>query len=115
MIGLIWYPTRRRQPVFQSRVGVRGCNPEGGNDVRQGEESPAKQDQEGRRRHAVSAYPWMKRHKRYLSFRYIFPEIAAVWITFKRFVLRLVWFFTHPVDEFLDDIRDATAVAVCGP
>ncbi|MCA9024764.1 MAG: hypothetical protein KDA86_06090 [Planctomycetaceae bacterium] len=55
----------------------------------------------------MSAYPWMKRHKRYLSFRYIFPEIAAGWIQFKRFLLRVLWFFTHPIDEFLDDIRDA--------
>ncbi len=55
----------------------------------------------------MSAYPWMKRHKRYLSFRYIFPELAAGWIAFKRFLLRVLWFFTHPIDEFLDDIRDA--------
>ena len=54
----------------------------------------------------MSAYPWMKRHKRYLSFRYIFPELAAAWIIFKRFLLRVLWFFTHPVDEFLDDLRD---------
>ncbi len=55
----------------------------------------------------MSAYPWMKRHKRYLSFRYLFPELAAAWIQFKRVLLRILWFFTHPIDEFLDDIRDA--------
>ncbi|MBX3436217.1 MAG: DUF11 domain-containing protein [Planctomycetaceae bacterium] len=55
----------------------------------------------------MSAYPWMKRYKRNLSFRYVFPHITGGWITFCRALLRVEWFFTHPIDEFLDDVREA--------
>jgi hypothetical protein len=48
-----------------------------------------------------------QRRRRYLSFRYLFPEVVAPWLQFKRILLRVVWFFTHPIDEFLDDVRDA--------
>ncbi len=53
----------------------------------------------------MSANPWMKRHKRYLSFRYIFPRVAAAGISFRRGLLRMGWFFTHSLDELLDDVR----------
>ncbi|MGD9853511.1 MAG: hypothetical protein AB7U20_01035 [Planctomycetaceae bacterium] len=54
----------------------------------------------------MTMYPWLKRHKRYLSFRYLFPQVAAAWIILRRGLLRLVWFFTHPIDELLDDVRE---------
>ncbi len=53
----------------------------------------------------MSSNPWMKRHKRYLSFRYIFPRVAAAGISLRRGLLRAGWIFTRSIDEFLDDVR----------
>ncbi len=54
----------------------------------------------------MSSNPWMKRHKRYLSFRYIFPRVAAAGISLRRGLLRIGWFFTHSIDELLGKVRD---------
>jgi hypothetical protein len=55
------------------------------------------------------SYEWIRRRKRYLSFRYLFPELVAPWIQFKRALLRVVWFFTHPIDEFVEDLGELIA------
>lgn len=55
------------------------------------------------------SYEWIRRRKRYLSFRYLFPELVAPWIQLKRGILRLVWFITHPVDEFFEDLGELIA------
>lgn len=55
------------------------------------------------------SYEWIRRRKRYLSFRYLFPEFVAPWIQMKRGLLRVMWFFTHPVDEFFDDLGELIA------
>jgi hypothetical protein len=55
------------------------------------------------------SYEWIRRRKRYLSFRYLFPELVAPWIQLKRGALRVVWFFTHPIDEFIEDLGELIA------
>src|SRR5690606_18957000 len=55
------------------------------------------------------SYEWIRRRKRYLSFRYLFPELVVPWIQFKRGALRVVWFFTHPIDEFIEDLGELIA------
>jgi hypothetical protein len=55
------------------------------------------------------SYEWIRRRKRYLSFRYLFPELVAPWIQLRRGMLRVVWFVTHPVDEFFEDLGELMA------
>jgi hypothetical protein len=57
----------------------------------------------------IVSYEWIRRRKRYLSFRYLFPELVAPWIQLKRAALRVVWFFTHPIDEFIEDLGELIA------
>lgn len=55
------------------------------------------------------SYEWIRRRQRDLSFRYLFPEIAAPWIQCRRGMLRVLWFFTHPVDEFFETLGEIIA------
>src|SRR5690606_15581600 len=36
-------------------------------------------------------------------------ELVVPWIQFKRGALRVVWFFTHPIDEFIEDLGELIA------
>ena len=53
------------------------------------------------------SYEWIRRRR--LGLWYVFPELVAPWIQFKRGMLRVLWFFTHPVDEFFETIGEILA------